>query len=83
MEASKGKEKKSVFCLGILVFLLISEHFPPSLTIQALLMVMQPLLSSSHTFKGVSLPCAVVFRWTSVRLGPRLVWIKGYCASMR
>lgn len=75
-----GREEH-VFCLHVLAFLLIPERVPTSLTIQALQMVMQPLLSSFCTSKGVSLPCAVVFCWTSVSLGPRLDWIKGYRAS--
>lgn len=38
-----------MFRFSILVFLPISERFPPSLIVQALKVVMQVLLSSSHT----------------------------------
>lgn len=64
MGVKKPKEVKRVFYGGTVAFLLI-----PSLTTQALQGVFHLSLSTSHTLKGISLPCAVVFYWTLVQLG--------------
>lgn len=64
--ADEPREVKCVFSSGTVAFFLV-----PSLPTQALRRVMQLLLSTSYTLKGVSLPCAVVFCWT-------LVWTKEF-----